>query len=66
MLRKIFCFALVTAKRKKAILSIFPAILGYCVHNLFTFLEDDTQDENHKSLCDMVGASGFEPLIPCV
>ncbi|GAN33481.1 MAG: site-specific integrase [Candidatus Brocadia sp. AMX2] len=36
------------------------------VHNLFTFLKDDTQNENRKSLCDMVGASGFEPLIPCV
>ena len=36
------------------------------VHNLFTIPQTSSRQTSHKSLQDMVGASGFEPLIPCV
>ena len=36
------------------------------VHNLFTFLEDDTPSESRKSLQDMVGDTGLEPVTSCL
>ncbi len=36
------------------------------VHNLFTFSEDDLDVVSRKSLQNMVGDIGLEPMTPCL
>ncbi len=69
ILKALVCYRLIEHKRK-AVEMLGKVLSGNQsekrLHNLFTFSESDSDTTSCKSLRDMVGDIGLEPMTPCL